>query len=237
MKIALIGYGRMGKAIEKIALEKGHEIVLKINVENADMLTTSNLENADVAIEFSVPEVAFHLVASCLRAGVPVVSGTTGWTARLPEIKSYCEDEKGAFLYASNFSIGMNIFFEVNKKLAQMMNSQSQYEISMEEIHHIHKLDSPSGTAITLAQQIIEEVDRKTQYKETEVADNETIAIQAKRIEDTLGTHSVEYRSPIDTIEIKHTAHSRDGFAKGALLAAEWIHGKQGVFSMKDVLF
>lgn len=237
MKIALIGYGRMGKSIEGFAIQKNHEVVLKIGIKNLEDLTIANLQKADVAIDFSLPTSAYHNIKTCIDAGVPVISGTTGWTDQLAEMQNYCKEKNGGFLYASNFSIGVNIFFEINQRLAQLMNPHSQYDVSMEEIHHIHKLDSPSGTGITLANQIIGEVDRKQKWEETEEASaKDTLAIHSKRIELTPGTHAVKYSSPIDTIDIVHTAHSRDGFASGALLAAEWMVGKSGVFGMKDVL-
>ncbi len=236
MRIALLGYGRMGQSIEGFAIEKGYEIVLRITKENLNELTIEHLQSADVAIDFSLPSSAFENIKLCLDAGIPVVSGTTGWTDRLEEMQDYCRKVNGAFLYASNFSVGVNIFFEINKLLAKLMNSHAQYDISMEEIHHIHKLDSPSGTGITLANQIIGQVERKSKWEETENAAHDTIGIHSKRIDLTPGTHAIRYRSSIDTIDIVHTAHSRDGFAQGALSAAEWIKGKKGVFSMKDVL-
>ncbi|MGK0387611.1 MAG: 4-hydroxy-tetrahydrodipicolinate reductase [Maribacter sp.] len=236
MDIILIGYGRMGKAIEGFAIEKGHKIVLKIDKENLEKFNPNNLKKADVAIDFSLPHSAFNNIKTCIDTGVPVISGTTGWTEKLPELQQYCKEKNGTFLYASNFSIGVNIFFEINQLLARLMDNHSQYDVSMEEIHHVHKLDSPSGTGITLANQIIQHLGRKTKWKEIENADKETLGIHSKRIELTPGTHAVQYSSEIDTIDIIHTAHSRDGFAKGALLAAEWIANKKGVFGMKDVL-
>ncbi len=240
MKIALLGYGRMGKSIEGFALEKKYDIVLKINKNNPKELNIINLQKADVAIDFSLPHTAYHNIQMCIDAKVPVVSGTTGWVEQLDAMKKYCIQKNGAFLYASNFSIGVNIFFEINKKLAQLMNLQNQYNIEMEEIHHIHKLDAPSGTAITLAQQIIQNIDRKKEWIEgiskNATLNENSIHIRSKRIEETPGTHSIIYSSLIDSIEIKHTAHSRDGFAQGALLAAEWLQNKKGVYSMKDVL-
>lgn len=237
MKIALIGYGRMGKSIEGFAIQKNHEIVLKIGKNNLEDLTIANLQKADVAIDFSLPTAAFNNIKCGMDAAVPVVSGTTGWTERLDEMNNYCKEKNGTFLYASNFSIGVNIFFEINQRLAQLMDPQIQYDVSMEEIHHIHKLDAPSGTGITLANQIISEVGRKSKWEETKQAtDKATLAIHSKRIDLTPGTHAIRYSSAIDTIDIVHTAHSRDGFASGALLAAEWIVGKKGVFGMKHVL-
>ena len=229
MKIALLGYGKMGKTIEKIALERGHAIVIK-----ADIGTQYDITQADVAIDFSIPEAAFNNISNCLKNKVPVISGTTGWLKDFEKAIALCNENKGAFIYASNFSLGVNIFFELNKKLAQMMNPLTQYQVRIEEIHHTQKLDAPSGTAITLANGIIEE----TSYKKwtLDPPKSDEIGIIAKRIENVPGTHEIAYDSKVDTIQIKHTAHSREGFAFGAVIAAEWIIGKQGVFSMKDVL-
>ncbi len=230
MKIALLGYGRMGKEIEKIAISRGHKIVIRKDKDSA-----IDINLADVAIDFSVPSSAYNNISNCINNNVPVISGTTGWLDKYDDIVDLCNNKKGAFIYASNFSLGVNIFFELNKQLAKMMSSLEDYSISMEEIHHTKKLDAPSGTAITLAEGIIEntakekwELDKKTSEK--------NIPIVAKRIPDVPGTHTVWYDSEVDSIEIKHTAHSRKGFALGAVVAAEWIIGKHGVFSMKDVL-
>jgi 4-hydroxy-tetrahydrodipicolinate reductase len=230
MKIALLGYGKMGKTIEKIAIERGHEVVLKIskNIHEYD------LSIADVAIDFSVPDAAFENITSCFKNNVPVISGTTGWLDKYEQAKEICEKENGSFLYASNFSIGVNLFFELNSHLAKLIAPFREYEVDIEEIHHTQKLDAPSGTAISLAEQIIQNSD-KTGWKLDKAEENE-IPIIAKRIEDVPGTHVIAYRSPIDTIEIKHTAHSRQGFALGAVIAAEWIKDKKGIFTMKDVL-
>lgn len=231
MKIALLGYGRMGKTIEQIALERGHEIVLKVD----EHTKSYDISLADVAIDFSIPSVAFNNISNCLKNNVPVVSGTTGWLDKFGEATELCKQNNGGFIYASNFSLGVNIFFELNEQLAKMMNSLKQYEISMEEIHHTKKLDAPSGTAITLAEGVIKHTSKNNW--ELDVTNNhDTIPIVAKRIPDVPGTHTVEYKSEIDTIEIKHTAHSRDGFALGAVIASEWLVGKKGVFTMKDVL-
>ena len=230
MKIALLGYGRMGKEIEKIAISRGHEIVIRKDVEDVIDITL-----ADVAIDFSVPNAAFHNITNCIENKVPVIAGTTGWLDKYEEAVSFCHQKKGAFLYASNFSVGVNIFFELNKQLAKMMSSLEEYQISMEEIHHTQKLDAPSGTAITLAEGIIQNTS-KNNWELGEKTSAENIPIVAKRIPDVPGTHTVWYTSEVDTIEIKHTAHSRKGFALGAVIAAEWIVGKTGVFSMKDVL-
>lgn len=236
MKIALIGYGKMGKAIEELALQKGHQVIYRIDVESTDLLNKEKLQQAEVAIEFSTPDTAFSNIMKCFDAHIPVVCGTTGWLQKLDEVKKRCLAEKQAFLYASNFSIGVNLFFEVNKQLAGLMEKQSQYEISMEEIHHTEKKDAPSGTAITLAEQILEQVSRKKQWINDIQQQTETINIVSKRIDPAPGTHIVRYTSEIDDIEIRHTAHSRKGFALGALTAAEWIRRKEGVFSMKEVL-
>ena len=230
MKIALLGYGRMGKEIEKIAISRGHEIVIKKDVDDEIEITL-----ADVAIDFSVPNSAFNNISNCLNNNVPVISGTTGWLENYKDAVALCKEKKGAFIYASNYSLGVNIFFELNKQLAKMMNTIEGYNISLEEIHHTLKLDAPSGTAITLAEGIIEN-SSKNNWELGEKTSEENIAIVAKRIPDVPGTHTVCYESQVDTIEIKHTAHSRKGFALGAVIAAEWIADKTGVFSMKDVL-
>lgn len=235
MKIALVGYGKMGQQIEQIATERGHEIVLKITSDNRQDLTPENLQKADVAIEMTHPGAAKENVLFCLDAGTKVVSGTTGWNEDLHLAQNKAKEKGSAFLHASNFSVGVNIFFEVNKLLARLMNEQPNYEISMSEIHHLQKKDSPSGTAITLATQIMDNVARKTKWSEEEKSP-ETIFIDAQREEGVPGTHGITYSSSIDTIDIKHTAHNRTGFALGAVLAAEYISNKEGVFTMKDVL-
>ena len=230
MKIALLGYGKMGKVIERIALERGHEIVLKKDQNN----TFEGLSIADVAIDFSVPDSAVANISECLNNGIPVISGTTGWLADYPKIVQLCEEKNGSFIYASNFSLGVNVFFELNEYLAKMMTNLKQYNVSMEEIHHTQKLDAPSGTAITLAEGVIKHTDYANWTLETPISNE--IHIEAKRIENVPGTHSIFYDSEVDQIEIKHTAHSREGFALGAVVAAEWLVGKKGVFNMKDVL-
>jgi 4-hydroxy-tetrahydrodipicolinate reductase len=236
MKIALIGYGKMGKAIEEIALQKGHEVLYRIDVDSMDLLEKDRLSQADAAIEFTTPDTAFDNIMKCFDAGVPVVSGTTGWLSRLDTVRSRCLEEGHAFLYASNFSIGVNLFFELNKRLAALMDRQPQYEVSLEEIHHTQKKDAPSGTAITLAEDILQQVSRKKQWVNALSADPEQLGIVSRRIDPAPGTHVVRYTSEVDDIEIRHTAHSRKGFASGALTAAEWLVGKKGVFSMQDVL-
>lgn len=231
MKIALLGYGKMGKVIERIALERGHEIVLK----KSSASTFDGIENADVAIDFSIPDVAVENISICLEKGIPVVSGTTGWLDDFQKIVDLCEAKNGAFLYGSNFSLGVNLFFELNNYLAQMMSKFKEYNVSMEEIHHTQKLDKPSGTAISLAKDILKNYPEKKNWT-IDNATNEELFIDVKRIENVPGTHSVFYNSNVDFIEIKHVAHNREGFALGAVVASEWILGKKGVFSMKDVL-
>ena len=234
MKIALIGYGKMGQAIEALAPQ--HEIVLKVDKDNADDWTIEQLAQADVAIEFSLPHTAFDNLVKCFDANVPVVCGTTGWLKRRADLEKICLEKKGGFFYASNFSIGVNIFFQLNKILAKMMDQHTQYQISLEEIHHTQKLDAPSGTAITLAEGILENLERKKGWvKEQTIFDHE-LPIHSKRIGKVPGTHSITYSSPFDDIEITHTAHSREGFAVGAIKAAEWMVGKQGIYGMEDML-
>ncbi len=230
MKIALLGYGKMGKTIERIALKRGHTIVIKANAD-----TTYTIKDADIAIDFSLPDVAFNNISNCINNNVPVISGTTGWLDDYNKIETLCKAQQGAFIYASNFSLGVTVFFELNKTLAKMMSTLQQYNVSMEEIHHTQKLDAPSGTAISLANDIIEEhKDYNSWTLETTKANS--IPITAKRIEHVPGTHTVTYKSEVDTIDITHTAHNREGFALGAVVAAEWLIGKTGVFTMKDVL-
>jgi len=230
MKIALLGYGKMGKVIERIALERGHEIVLKKDHDSS----FEGLENADVAIDFSVPDSAVENISECLNSGIPVISGTTGWLTDYPKMVELCNAKNGSFIYGSNFSLGVNVFFELNEYLSKMMGNLKQYNVSMEEIHHTQKLDAPSGTAITLAEGVIKHTDYANWTLETPISNE--IHIEAKRIENVPGTHSIFYDSEVDQIEIKHTAHSREGFALGAVVAAEWLAGKKGVFTMKDVL-
>lgn len=236
LKIALIGYGKMGKAIEEIAQNKGHEIVLRINSSNRSDLTNFNLQKADVAIEFTNPETAVSNIEICLDAGIPVVSGSTGWLEHWDKVTAHCKTKNGSLLHASNFSIGVNIFFEVNKKLAMLMADQPEYEISIEEIHHTQKKDAPSGTAISLAEQVIQQVARKKKWVNQSSPSTDELSIKSLRIDPAPGTHTVKYSSETDDIEIVHTAHNRQGFARGAVMAAEFIAGRSGVFSMKDVL-
>lgn len=227
----------MGHAIERVALERGHQIVLKITSSNRNEFTSENLAKADVAIEFTSPEAAPVNVELCLNSGTSVVCGTTGWNDQLERANSLATQNEAAFLQASNFSIGVNIFFEVNKLLAKLLEKQQAYKVSLQEVHHLQKKDKPSGTAITLAEQIIAQVSRLNAWKLSEFADSEyVLPITALREESVPGTHSISWKSAEDTIEIVHTAHNRDGFALGAVLAAEFIKGKKGVFTMQDVL-
>ena len=231
MKIALLGYGKMGQVIERIALERGHEIVLK----KSRNTSFKGLENADVAIDFSIPNAALDNISTCFANQIPVISGTTGWLEHYSKMVQLCEDKQGAFIYASNFSLGVNIFFELNTYLAKIMSQFNQYSTSIEEIHHTQKLDAPSGTAITLAESIINNSDYSS-WALNEAKNPDELIIKAERIPNVPGTHTITYESIVDTIEIKHEAHNREGFALGAVIAAEWIVGKKGVFSMKDVL-
>ncbi|WP_332737030.1 4-hydroxy-tetrahydrodipicolinate reductase [Flavihumibacter sp.] len=236
MKIALVGYGKMGRAIEEIALQRGHEIVLKIDVDNAADLNSDNIAKADVAIEFTSPHSAFDNIMKLLEYKIPVVCGSTGWLDKLEAVEEYCLQQQGAFLYSSNYSVGVNIFFEVNKRLAALMTNQPSYEVSMTEIHHTEKKDAPSGTAVTLADQVMQQIPRIKKWVNNASNNPEELEIISERVDPVPGTHSVLYSSPIDDIEIIHTAHNRTGFATGAILAAEFIIGKKGIYSMKDVL-
>ena len=230
MKIALLGYGRMGKEIEKIAQQRGHEIVIRDNGEES-----YDISKADVAIDFSIPSAAYNNITNCFKNNIPVVSGTTGWLDKYDDALAVCKENNGGFIYASNFSLGVNIFFELNNQLAKMMSALDQYKVDIEEIHHTKKLDAPSGTAITLAEGIIDNTNRKSWELDGE-ASEEVIPITAVRTPDVPGTHTINYNSVVDSIEIKHTAHNRQGFALGAVIAAEWLKNKQGVFTMRDVL-
>lgn len=230
MRIALFGYGRMGKMIEQAALNRNHTIVAKIDIDTKEI----DFSSFDVAIDFSMPTAAYDNITKCLENNVPIISGTTGWLENYDKAVSLCKEKEGAFIYASNFSLGVNVFFELNEYLAKMMKNLKQYNVSMEEIHHTQKLDAPSGTAITLAEGVINNSDY-TKWKLDESGENQ-IPITAKRIEAVPGTHTVAYNSAIDSIDIKHTAHNREGFALGAVIAAEWILGKKGNFTMRDVL-
>lgn len=242
MKIALLGYGKMGQIIERFALERGHEIVLRINIDNVEDFTVANLEKADIAIDFSAPDAAVANIYKCFEANLPVVVGTTGWYGELQKIKNDCLSSNNTLIYGSNFSIGVNLFFQLNKVLAKLMNNYPAYEVQVEEIHHTQKLDSPSGTAMTVAEDIIEQIDRKNEWV-NELIGNEMpktiqsnhLLIESHRIENVPGTHTVVYSSEVDEIEIKHTAHSRAGFALGALVAAEWLQNKKGFYNIADI--
>jgi 4-hydroxy-tetrahydrodipicolinate reductase len=236
MRIALIGYGKMGKAIERIAVAKGHEIVLKIDLDNGHEMTAENLSKADVAIEFTGPSGAAANLLKCAQAGIRVICGSTGWLEQYAVIKNAFEKKGSAFLYASNFSIGVNIFFELNKKLASLMAAHREYGVEMLEIHHTQKKDAPSGTAITLAEQVMAEIPSLKSWVNRTPQNPGELPILSERVDPAPGTHEVKYHSAIDDIEIIHTAHSREGFAGGAVLAAEYIRDKKGIFSMKDVL-
>lgn len=242
MKIALLGYGKMGQIIERFAEERGHEVVLKISVDNLHELNAENLANADVAIDFSAPDAAVANIYKCFEVKLPVVIGTTGWYGHLQDIKNDCLNSNNTLLYGSNFSVGVNLFFHLNKMLAKLMNNYPAYDVQVEEIHHTQKLDAPSGTAMTIAEDIIEEMDRKTEWVNevvgTTIPDafkNEQLLIESHRIENVPGTHTVVYSSEVDEIEIKHTAHSRAGFALGAVIAAEWLQDKQGFYNIANV--
>jgi len=236
MKIALIGYGKMGKAIEEIALTKGHEIVLKIDVNNANEFTKTNLQKAEVAIEFTGPHSAFDNISKCMEWNVPVVSGSTGWLEKWDQITAICNQHQGCLVYSSNYSIGVNLFFELNKQLALLMEPYNDYDVSMTELHHTEKKDAPSGTAISLAEQILEKIGRKNKWVNAASANPSDLIIHSDRIDPAPGTHTVSYESAIDRIDIIHTAHTRKGFASGAVLAAEFANKKRGIFTMKQVL-
>jgi 4-hydroxy-tetrahydrodipicolinate reductase len=236
MKVALLGYGKMGKEIEQIAVKRGHEIMARVDISNAASFTAAELKKAEVAIEFTMPESAVDNIYKCFEANVPVVVGTTGWLDRLDEVKKKCEEKKQALFYASNFSVGVNIFFQLNKFLAKIMNNYPDYEVSLEEIHHIHKLDAPSGTGLSLANQVLENMKRKEKWVNAPASSKKELSIISKREGEVPGTHIVDYDSEVDRIEIKHIAHSRKGFALGAVLAAEFMKGKQGVYGMEDLL-
>lgn len=233
MNILLVGYGKMGKTIERVALERGHEIAGKIDIDNASDLDKLD---ADVAIEFSHPDAAFQNVRKCIQRKIPVVCGTTGWLDRKPEIEKLTQESGATFFYASNYSLGVNLFFKLNEHLARMMNRFPAYDVTIDEVHHIHKKDAPSGTAITLAEGVLKNVERKKRWVNTRTEEPTELEIQSFRIDDVPGTHLIKYASAIDDIEIKHTAHSREGFALGAVMVAEWIQNKKGVLNMDDFL-
>lgn len=242
MKIALLGYGKMGQIIERFALERGHEVVLKISSSNLADLNVTNLSKADVAIDFSIPDAAIANIYLCFEANVPIVVGSTGWYGQLQEVKDECLSGNNTLLYGSNFSIGVNIFFHINQVLAKVMNNFPAYDVQVEEIHHTQKLDSPSGTAMTIAEGIIEELDSKKEWVNElvgspfeEVVKKDQVLIESHRIESVPGTHTVVYSSEVDEIELKHTAHNRAGFALGAVVAAEWLQNKQGFYNIADI--
>ena len=236
MKIALIGYGKMGKEIEQILIARGHTIPLIIDLNNTNDLDAAHLQKVDVAIEFTTPSTAYGNVVKCLEAGVPVVCGTTAWLDNLPQVEQLCKEKNGAFFYASNYSIGVNIFFEINRRLAQLMNRFGEYDVTIEETHHTQKKDAPSGTAVTLAEGVLENLDRKQKWVCGTTTVPEELEVVAIRRSVVPGTHTVTYESDVDTLSITHMAKSRRGFALGAVLAAEFLHGKTGIFSMKDLM-
>lgn len=242
MKIVLLGYGKMGQLIEKYALKRGHEIVLVVDANNRESIKIEDVATADVAIDFSTPDAALENISLCFEANLPIVVGTTGWYDHLQEVKETCLEANQSLLYGSNFSIGVNIFFHVNKMLAKAISPYKQYDVQVEEIHHIHKLDAPSGTAITIAEGIIENNNSKDSWVNELVDGNKSIVpknnellIESLRIEEVPGTHTVLYSSEVDQIEFKHTAHSRDGFALGAVVAAEWLQHKKGFYQVTEM--
>jgi 4-hydroxy-tetrahydrodipicolinate reductase len=236
LNIALIGYGKMGKGIEELALQAGDNIVLRISSGNPEALTGENLRKADVAIEFSRPESAAGHIEACLAAGVPVVCGTTGWTDRMPEVKTLAERSGGALFYAANFSVGMNILFSLNRRLARLMNNRPEYGVRLYELHHTEKKDAPSGTAIQLADDIVRGLDRKTGWMNRQGGEADQVYIESERTGQAPGTHEVVYYSAVDSLSLRHEAVSREGFARGALAAARWLVGRKGVFGMEDML-
>lgn len=236
MKLALLGYGKMGRAIEKLATEAGDEVVMRIDVDNKEALTAENIRRADVAIEFSHPEVAYSHIHFCLQQGVPIVSGTTGWLERLSEIEALCREKQGAFFYASNFSVGVNLFFAANRYLARLMNHWPAFDVGVSEWHHRFKQDAPSGTALTMVEDILAEVERKENWVPGPTTHPSELGVISGRLGHIPGTHTVQYESEVDTIILQHTARSREGFAQGALQAARWLVGKQGMFGMADLL-
>jgi len=236
MKIAILGYGKMGKEIEKIALSRNHQIVLKIDINNQSDLTVTNLQKANVAIDFSIPTSAYTNILKCFEASVPIVCGTTGWLDKIDDVRNKCKNQNKALFYASNFSLGANVFFKLNKYLAGIMNKLEDYQVEIEEVHHIHKLDAPSGTAITLAEGIKEKNPNKKNWVLNKPSDSQTIGIKAIREGEVPGIHRIKYDSAVDFIQIEHSAKSRQGLALGAVLAAEYMIGKQGFHSMDDLL-
>ena len=236
MKIALIGYGKMGKEIEKIAISRGHKISLKVDINNPEDLTISNLQNCDVAIEFTIPDSAIKNYKLCFEAGIPVVSGTTGWLDKKEEVYQKCKETKGTFFYGSNFSVGVNLFFELNKKLADLMAPRTEYDVEMTEVHHTQKLDAPSGTAISLADDILSNLPGKNKWVNDKAPSKNEINIKSERVGQVPGIHTIRYDSEVDYVEITHSAKSRKGFAFGAVLAAEYCLENRGILTMKDLL-
>jgi 4-hydroxy-tetrahydrodipicolinate reductase len=236
MNIALVGYGKMGKIIEEVALSRGHQVNVKIDIDTLSDFNADKFAQVDAAIEFTGPHTAFQNVMRCLSMNTPIVCGSTGWLEHIKEVENKCKEVNGSFIYASNFSVGVNIFFEVNKKLAQLMEGQLQYDVRIKEIHHTEKKDAPSGTAISLAEQILENNSSKKKWINDNPSQKDELQIESERIDPYPGLHEVIYDSAIDEIRIAHNAHNRNGFALGAVLAAEYIFGKQGMFTMKDVL-
>lgn len=243
MKIVLLGYGKMGQLIEMFAQKRGHEVVMVVDVNNRDSITTEDLQVADIAIDFSTPDAALGNISLCFEANLPIVVGTTGWYDHLEEVKEVCDAAGQSLLYGSNFSIGVNVFFHVNRLLAKAMDPYKQYDVQVEEIHHIHKLDAPSGTAITIAEGILESSTSKKSWVNEVVSSEvsslvskpEELLIESLRIDEVPGTHTVLYSSEVDQIEFKHTAHNRHGFALGAIIAAEWLQGKKGFYQVTDI--
>lgn len=236
MRMLLIGYGKMGQAIEKVALQRGHAIVHRIDRNNHSTLATIDPNTIDVALEFSQPKAAYHNICQCLAKNIPVIAGTTGWLAKKEDVDTYCNAHQGTFFYASNFSIGMNLLFKVNMFLSKLMDHHPEYEITLTEQHHVEKLDVPSGTAITLAEHIVQNIHRKRRWELTPTQQKDSLGIVVQREKDIPGSHTITYKSPQDTLVLKHTAHSRESFALGAVWVAEWMQGKQGILGMQDFL-
>jgi 4-hydroxy-tetrahydrodipicolinate reductase len=236
MKIALLGYGKMGKMVEQLLLRDHHEVILKVNSSSRSDLTVEQLKGADAVIEFSSPQSVLNNIKLCLDAAVPMVVGTTGWQDYLPEVKQWCLEKNGSIIYASNFSVGVNIFFNINRRLAELMKSRDEYNVKITETHHTEKKDAPSGTAISIANDILRESSFKTSWVNHETDNSSELIILSRREENVIGIHAIEYSSAVDSIEIKHEAFSREGFARGAILAAQWLRGKQGFFEFSEIL-
>lgn len=236
LKIIIIGYGRMGREIKQVAENRGHEILMTIDMENKEDFLAENLKKADVAIEFTLPDAAFDNIMTCFKADLPVVSGTTGWLDWFYDIRRYCLEHHQTFFYASNFNIGMNLFFKVNEYLAKIMNHYTNYDVEIEETHHVHKIDAPSGTAVKLAEILMNDIARKNKWKKEKASHADEIAVRSIREDEIPGIHRVLYASSFDDIELKHAAKSREGFALGAVMAAEYIHNRKGIYSMDDLL-